>query len=66
MKPNAEKHHNPDPGYLRELIESLDPPLSQRAISERLGIGDRTLRQYLAGDRPIPYSIQYACEKLVK
>lgn len=63
MKPNAEKH-NPSPDYLRSLIEGAG--MSQREASQRIGITDRSMRFYLSGQRPIPYSVQYAIEELCK
>lgn len=60
-KPNA-KYHNPDPAYLRGLIESSG--FSQNYTATRIGIAPRSIRQYLSGDRPIPYSVQYAVEQL--
>jgi transcriptional regulator with XRE-family HTH domain len=64
MKPNASKH-NPDPAYLRELLDRAG--LSQREAARRLGISDRMMRYYLAegeANKPAPYAIQYALENL--
>lgn len=65
MKPNASKH-NPDPAYLRELLDRAG--LSQREAARRLGISDRMMRYYLSEDpgawKPAPYSVQYALEQL--
>lgn len=64
MKPNASKH-NPDPAYLRELLERAG--LSQREAARRIGISDRMMRYYLADgeqNKPAPYSVQYALESL--
>ena len=63
MKPNAVKH-NPDPDYLRSLIEGAG--LTQSAAAKQIGIAPRSMRAYLAGDRPIPYTVQYAIERLCK
>lgn len=63
MKPDARKH-NPNPKYLRSLIEAAG--LSQRAAAERIGIGDRLLRYYLSGEREAPYPVQFALECLGK
>lgn len=63
MKPDASKH-NPDPKYLRSLIENTG--LSQSKVAEYIGVASRTIRAYLAGDRPIPYRIQFAVECLDK
>lgn len=65
MKPNAEKH-NPDPAYLRGLIERAG--LSQREAAARVGVTDRTMRYYLSLDqeawKPAPYAVQFALEQL--
>jgi transcriptional regulator with XRE-family HTH domain len=63
MKPDASKH-NPDPAYLRSLIEAAG--LSQRAAAIKIGITDRTMRYYLSGERDAPYSVQFALENLPK
>ena len=64
MKPSAAKH-NPDPAYLRELID-LDG-LSQREAARRIGVSDRMMRYYLSDDPDAtraPYPVQYALENL--
>lgn len=61
MKPNASKQ-NPDPAYLRELLERAS--LSQREAARRIGISERVMRYYLAGEREAPYPVQYALESL--
>lgn len=61
MKPNALKH-NPDPAYLRELLERAG--LSQREAARRIGISERVMRYYLSGEREAPYPVQYALENL--
>ena len=61
---NAQKYHNPDPGYLRSLIESAG--ISQQEAARRIGINVRMTRFYLAGTYPIPYPIQFAAERLRK
>ena len=64
MKPNA-KRHNPDPAYLRDLIDRAG--LSQREAARRIGITDRMMRYYLADDEAsprAPYVVQYAIENL--
>ena len=66
MKPDAD-NHNPDPDYLRGLVERAG--LSQREAAERVGVSDRMMRYYLAyGDenRPCPYSVQFVLESLAK
>lgn len=68
MTPDATRH-NPDPAYLRSLVERAG--LSQREVARRLGISDRLMRMYLA-DRSTstaqsaPYCIQYALEQLAE
>jgi hypothetical protein len=56
--------HNPDPSYLRSLIEQAG--LSQRKVAIYLGINERSMRKYFSlehgGD--CPYSIQYCLEVL--
>ena len=63
--PNAALH-NPDPRYLRGLLESAG--ITQRAAARKIGISERTMRYYLsdtAGDyRPAPYVVQFALEHL--
>ena len=63
VKPNPDDHY-PDPDYLRSLIEAAG--LSQRAAAEAIGIGERTMRYYLSGDRTAPYPVQFALESLPK
>ncbi len=61
VKPNSGRH-NPDPAYLRELLERAG--LSQREAARRIGISERVMRYYLAGEREAPYPVQYALESL--
>lgn len=61
MIPNASLH-NPAPDYLRGLL--LRAKLSQRAAARRIGVSERVLRYYLAGERQAPYPVQYALESL--
>ena len=71
MTPDASKH-NPRPEYLRALLAQSG--MSQREAARRIGISERTMRQYLAGSRRLadgrslpclaPYSIQFALESL--
>ena len=65
MKPDSIKH-NPDPAYLRGLIEKAG--VTQRVAAESIGISPRLLRYYLTdrdGDfREAPYPVQYALERL--
>ena len=66
MKPDATKH-NPDPGYLRDLITKSG--LSQREVARRLGLSERYIRQLLASRDAktaleAPYPVQYCIEQL--
>ncbi len=61
--PNAEDH-NPDPDYMRSLVEASG--LSQRKAAAQIGVGERTMRAWLAGDQSFPYAAQYAMEQLAK
>ena len=71
VKPDA-RLHDPQPEYLRLLIARSG--LSQREAARQIGIGERTMRQYLAGQRThadgsvtpcvAPYPVQYALERL--
>lgn len=68
MKPNAASH-NPDPAYLRGLLDAAG--LSQRKAAEVLGISDRVMRYYLSDQtsdkyRPAPYPVQFALECLAR
>ena len=68
MKPNI-KHHNPDPAYLRVLLEQAG--LSQRKAAHLLGVSERMMRYYLVHSdnpnyRPMPYTVQFAIECLAK
>lgn len=66
MTPDISQH-NPDPAYLRGLIERAG--LSQREAARRLGITDRVMRCYLApltakSSLSAPYLVQYGLEQL--
>lgn len=66
MRPDT-RHHNPDPIYLRGLIERAG--VSQRQAAALLGVSDRMMRYYLADEgseqhRTAPYLVQYALEGL--
>lgn len=68
MKPDSSRH-NPDPRYLRGLLEQAG--ISQRKAAELLGITDRAMRYYLSDEvsatfRPAPYPVQYALECLAR
>lgn len=65
-KPDA-RNHNPDPEYLRALLEQAG--ISQRGAARSLGISERVVRYYLTpedqpGHRPAPYPVQFAIECL--
>jgi hypothetical protein len=66
MKPDSSTH-NPDPRYLRGLLEKAG--LTQRQAAQLLGISDRVMRYYLSDEasesyRAAPYPIQFALECL--
>jgi len=65
-KPNADRY-DPDPRYLRQLIEAAG--MTQLEAAARIGIDGRTIRRYLADKgtpayRAAPYPVQYALEAL--
>ena len=65
-KPDASLY-NPDPRYLRGLLEKAG--VSQRQAARLLGISDRAMRYYLSDEasasfRPAPYAVQFALECL--
>lgn len=66
MTPDA-KTFNPDPAYLRGLIEKAG--ISQREAARRIGISDRLLRAYLTDPAKVSaltvtYPVQYCLEAL--
>lgn len=66
MNPNV-ANHNPDPDYLRSLIDKAG--LSQRKTAHILGVSERMMRYYLVHTddpnyRPMPYTVQFAIECL--
>ena len=61
MKPNP-KTYDPDPAYLRGLVERSG--LSQRECARRIGLSDRAMRYYLSGERKPMYAVQYLLEAL--
>ena len=67
MTPDATLH-NPDPAYLRGLIDQAG--LSQREAARRLGISPRMMRQYLASGvttaATAPYLVQFGLEALAR
>ncbi len=61
MKPDV-TNHNPDPAYLRPLLEQAG--LSQREAATRLGVLVRQMRYYMSGEKPCPYPVQFCLECL--
>ncbi|MCQ4256295.1 hypothetical protein [Stutzerimonas stutzeri] len=67
-KPDA-SNHNPDPRYLRGLLEQAG--VTQRQAAQFLGISDRVMRYYLSDEasesyRAAPYTVQFALECLAR
>lgn len=67
MKKPDSSNHNPDPHYLRGLLDAAG--ISQRRAAELLGITDRAMRYYLSDEtsesfRPAPYPVQFSLESL--
>lgn len=68
MKPDASTY-NPNPDYLRELIEKTG--LTQRATARMIGVDERMFRSYLANREArsaatAPYSVQFCLEVLAE
>jgi hypothetical protein len=66
-KPDATIYYDPDPAYLRSLVERTG--LSQNAAARTLGVSERSMRYYLSEtDRssPAPYLFQVALEDLAQ
>lgn len=68
FRPDAPTKYNPDPVYLRRLIDLIGG--NQTSIAEAFGITDRTLRYYISPTdsptyRAAPYLFQYALEMAV-
>jgi transcriptional regulator with XRE-family HTH domain len=50
----------------KQLQKLLDAHgLSQRGTARRLGIGERTMRRYVAGDLPVPPVVELAVHVLI-
>jgi hypothetical protein len=49
---------------LRRLIEGAD--LSQAKAARLIGLTDRSMRRYLAGDVEIPLSVEYALRYVIE
>lgn len=62
MIPSASEY-DPRPEYLAELIRSTG--LSQQALGLIIGVHEKTLRNWLSGRHPFPYTAQFALECLV-
>jgi len=62
VKPDASQY-DPRPEYLAELIGSTGK--TQTELAEILGVTDKTLRNWLSGRNPFPYTAQFALECLV-
>lgn len=63
-KPDFAKH-NPDPAYVRKLLDRAG--LSQREAARILGVTDRAMRFWCSDDKDapdIPYTVQFALECL--
>jgi len=69
MSPDA-RLHDPDPDYLRSLIERSG--LSQRGAARAIGVSERMMRAYLADPATAstaaaaPYPVQFALEALAR
>lgn len=46
------------PTQLRRFLDAHK--LSQRGAAKALGIGERTMRRYIAGDLSVPLTVEYA------
>lgn len=57
-------NHNPAPEYIRLLLGKAQ--LTQAAAAAILGVDARTVRNYVSGDREIPYPSQFMLECLAK
>ena len=62
MKPNIEEY-NPDPTYLRCLIEKSGH--TQNLASKLIGVNTDNFRKMLTGRIKAPYSVQYVLEGFV-
>jgi len=63
MKPNAQLYHAVTLDYLADCIDLTG--LSHEELARRIGCTSRSIRYYLAGERPVPYPVMYAIESLV-
>jgi len=62
MRPDAEKHYNPDPAYIGELI--INTEMTRDELAAKLGVTDRSIRHWIAGTKKVAYTTQYALENL--
>jgi hypothetical protein len=62
MKPDA-RLHNQDPEYFTQLVTSTG--LSQGRLAKVIGHDDRSIRRWMKGERPFPYTVQFTLECLV-
>ena len=68
MRPDSSTH-NPDPRYLRGLLDKAG--ITQREAAQLIGLSDRAMRYYLSDvDHPTyraaPYPVQFALESLTE
>lgn len=61
--PDASNHRT-DPAYLQHLLAKTE--LSERAAERLLGLGDRSLRNFMQGKSRIPYMLQFCMEVLAR
>ena len=63
-KPNAVLQRT-DPGYIVDLLADLKQfGWSRRAVCKELGIGYRSMTDYVTGNTTYSYAVQYAIESL--
>ena len=62
MRPPDIAQRNSSPEYLRALL--VRAGLSQRAAARALGVGERTMRDWVLGKSRMPYPAQYVLEAL--
>ena len=53
------------PALLREAGEALYGPLWQSELARALGVADRTVRRWIAGERPVPPSLGLTLRELL-
>ena len=62
MKPDAQMH-NQDHEYFKQLVQSTD--MSVLKLAKIIGHDDRTIRRWMSGERPFPYTVQFTVECVV-